>query len=127
MSADIWLVDATGERVTLDTTVDAELRALVPMRAPYEVNPDSVNLTYNLSPMLHAAGMPSWRDLLGMRAKKAGQTWRKVVLELTRDPAKYRALNPENGWGRYEDALLVLSILVANCALHPDAVVDGWL
>ena len=46
---------------------------------------------------------------------------------LAADPDRFKALNPENGWGNYESAVMVMSALAIACLLYPDATVDGWL
>ena len=126
MSADIWLeYDETP--VVVDESLDAEMRAMVPMRSAASTDDTSFNLTYNLSPMLWAAGMPAWREFIGMRAGDAGPIWQAVADELRRDPDKYKAMNPANGWGDYEGAVKVISALAAACARHPSARVEGSL
>ena len=126
MSADIWLIHS-GEQVVIDDDPDAEMRAMVPMRSSASVDDTTFNLTYNLSPMLRAAGMPAWQDFIGMCAGDAGPIWQKVADELRADPDKYKAMNPPNGWGDYEGAVEVISALAAACARYPDATVGGWL
>lgn len=126
VSADIWL-EYDGEQVVIDDSPAAEMRSMVPMRSPGSVDSTTFNLTYNLSPMLHAAGMPPWKDFLGLRAADAGRTWATVVAELRRDPQRYEAMNPENGWGSYEGAVEVLSALVQACERFPGATIGGWL
>ena len=106
MSADIWL-EHGGDTVVVDDT--------------------TFNLTYNLTPMLCAAGMPAWSEFIGMRAGDAGPIWQSVADELRRDPDRYKDLNPPNGWGDYDGAVEVISALAAACAKHPDATVGGWL
>ena len=68
------------------------------------------NYTYNVSPMLSAAA-----DSIGFDTKKmsvfgwldgksgpdGGQALLGLFAELTRDPDRYEALNPPNGWGNY--------------------------
>jgi len=126
VSADIWL-EYDGETVMVDDGLDAEMRSMVPMRSAGSVDSTTFNLTYNLSPMLLAAGMPPWREFIGMRAGDAGPIWQAVADELRDDPGRYRELNPPNGWGDYEEAVEVISALAAACERHPDATVGGWL
>jgi len=126
MSADIWLV-YDEETVVVDDSFDAEMRSMVPMRSAGSVDSTTFNLTYNLSPMLWGAGMPPWREFIGMRAGDAGPIWQAVADELRDDPGRYRELNPPNGWGDYEGAVEVISALAAACERHPDATVGGWL
>lgn len=126
MSADIWL-EYDGEAVVVDESPEAEFRAMVPMRSAAEIDDTTFNVTYNLSPMLWAAGMPEWATFIGMKAAEAGPIWRAVADELRRDPDKYKAMNPPNGWGTYEGAVRVISGLADACARHPDATVGGSL
>lgn len=54
-------------------------------------------------------GHHSWWDVLDGKAGMQG--WRllsHVVDALERDPCKYRAMNPPNGWGSYDTLLEVL-------------------
>ena len=41
------------------------------------------------------------------------------------NPTEYRALEPENGWGKYEGALKFTEALAKACAEHPAAVVES--
>ena len=127
MSHSIYLAHGTGDDwrpCVIDGDLDAELRALTPRRvAGTGWDYESVNVTYNLTPMLREAGMQSWRDFHGMRAEDAAPLWEAVIAELRRDPAKYQALNPPNGWGTYDGVLEALLVLVAGCHRHPDAIV----
>lgn len=87
-----------------------------------------MNLTYNLSPMVQAAGLPKWDDLVGMKARKVAKIIKKCVDELLKNPEKYRAMNPENGWGNYDIAVRVLSRFAADCAVAPrGSTIGGWL
>jgi len=87
-----------------------------------------MNLTYNLSPMLRAAGMPPWSEFIGMEVEVAWPIWERVVKELRRDRAKYEAMNPPNGWGSYEQAIATLSEFIHECReAHPGSRIGGWL
>jgi len=111
MSADVWI-----EREACATCGRGEDRA------------DDMNLTYNLTPMLRAAGMPPWRDFMGMRARAAGAIWQRVVDELRSDRERFEAMNPPNGWGSYEQAVEVLTRFAAAClAAGPNDKIGGWL
>ena len=127
MSADVWLQDEHGEPIVHTDDPDAQMRDVVPMRCPGQVTATGFNLTYNLTGMLAAAGMPPWQDLLGQRAADAGTVWRAVHAALVADPDRFRGHNPENGWGTYEDAVEVIGALADACERHPQATVGGWL
>lgn len=108
MSADYWLeIDTGGPE-------------------PAVVDP-SLNCTYNLGPMLRAAGFPGWQALIGAPASEVGGMLRSVADRLRSDPVKYREYNPSNGWGTYEGAIEFLDEFAAACAAHPRATIGGWL
>lgn len=85
--------------------------------------------TYNLAPMFREAlGVPM-RDrdggpcLDGMLASDALVVVTKALEAMALDPARFRALNPPNGWGCYEDAVEFLRWLQDACRDHPKATV----
>lgn len=128
MSADIWLVDADGDRVPIVADdLDAEMRAMVPMRSPAHFDSESVNVTYNLTPVLREAGMPPWSEMCGMRAADAGRIWALVAQVIRAEPDRFAPLEPSNGWGSVRELLPVLDQLADTCRRHPDATVQGWL
>lgn len=111
---------------------DLYLKAIVDLggEEPWEGEIWSGNLTYNLSPMLDAAGGDYW-ELISRQSKgKLGQDILPAVdallAELHRDPAKYQALNPSNGLGNYEGAVEFMTNLQFAIRRHPRAVVDSW-
>jgi hypothetical protein len=77
---------------------------------------DSINMTSNVACMWRLAGA----DLAEMNGKPAGEV--KVILatavrNMLAEPEKYKAMNPENGWGDYEgciDYLMRLAIMAGN-------------
>ena len=48
------------------------------------------------------------------------------VRRMEADPAHYRAMNPDNGWGSYEGALEYLRRFARLCADHPSRWVLVW-
>jgi len=121
MSADIWLESKDGEPLDFGYQMPAVQNI---SNVTYG---NHFNLTYNLSPMLWQAGMPAWRDMVGMSAAEAGAIWNNVVIEMVTHPDKYKPYNPKNGWGSYEQALEVLGALVTACRAHPEAVIAASL
>jgi hypothetical protein len=121
MSADIWLEDEHGDALDFNY----EWPAVQNIANVHYGN--NFNLTYNLTPMLKAAGMPSWKEMIGMPTTEAGTIWDNVVIELGFNPEKYRVMNPANGWGSYEQAIEVLAALVKACRQYPEAKIGGWL
>jgi hypothetical protein len=126
MSADVWL-EYDGERVTVDDDPDAQMREMIPRRSPGEVTSESFNLTYNLNRMLHAAGFYGWKSIKDEHAGEVGRHLRDVHNRLIADSDRFRAYNPSNGWGSYEDAVAVIGGLASACEAHPDAMVRAWL
>lgn len=77
------------------------------------------NYTSNVSPMWsEALGFPLSK-LCGMNASDAVPHLRKAIAAMEDEPNKYRAMNPENGWGNYEGALSYLRKMLIECVQHP--------
>lgn len=90
------------------------------------------NCTHNINPMANAIVYPdedtdipvmrevlfpqadgrewkSWWQLLdGMEGKQGQAYLSKIIDGLEADPERFRAMNPENGWGSYDGFLEVL-------------------
>lgn len=65
-------------------------------------------------------GVGSWWDVLnGKSGLEGGELLSHIIDALDRDPAKYRAMNPPNGWGDYDSLLKVLQEM-------RDASVKEW-
>lgn len=68
-----------------------------------------------------------WAEALGYRLGDLdGRNAADVIPDVTRavkcmeaDPAKYEAMNPDNGWGSYSGALAYLRSLLEGCIEHP--------
>lgn len=108
MSADLWLEIDTGGKEAAEVS-------------------ETYNVTYNLTPMLKAAGYPGHREMLGAPASEAGGVFRSVADRLRADAARFDAMNPPNGWGTREWAIEFCDLMAAACAEHPKAVIGGWL
>lgn len=87
----------------------------------------SANITHNLGRMAKEAGiyMHLWRpDELGItKASELIEPLLRGFEKLASEPEKYRALNPENGWGSYEGLLNFVSEYLDACEDNPDAEV----
>lgn len=88
------------------------------------------NITHNLGAMAREAGLYTylWRpEELGMGEHvKAGQLTvplREGLVRLRADPDKYKALNPENGWGNYDNLVELVRQYLEACETNPDATV----
>ena len=88
-----------------------------------------LNITYNLSKMLAEAGFMGWREIVGKPAREVGAHIIGVLDGMTVDPERWRAMNPPNGWGDYDQSL---QDRMRRWALEcidspPDALIGGWL
>lgn len=123
MSLDVYLYDMTiPERVEKcqhcngDGTINLG-------REPLFQN----NITHNLTSMADEAGVyrACWRpEELGIT--QAGQLipiLEKGVAALEASPAKYRAMNPSNGWGSYDGFLGWLRKYLEACRAFPEATI----
>jgi hypothetical protein len=86
------------------------------------VSGTSHNITFNVRPMLVAAGA----DLNNFHDKKAGRLLSVLdaaIKDMEDRPAVYQEMNPPNGWGDYESCLGFLRDLLKDFAEHPRATV----
>jgi len=80
------------------------------------------NCTSNCGPMWRAAGA----NLAEFDGKLAGDCLpilEKAIGEMRANPAKYIAMNPENGWGSYDRLVPALHELADGFSRHPKATV----
>ncbi len=49
----------------------------------------------------------------------------KAIDELVANPDKYKAFNPPNGYGSYEDFVSFCQAVLHNCREYPDAVIEA--
>lgn len=112
MSADVWIE-----------------RYACPHCGRGEYRDTELNITYNLSRMLKAAGFCGWSDLLGMPAKEAGEHILSVLDYMAEEPEKWRAMNPSNGWGSYDSCLQDrMRAFAEECRQAGESdVIGGWL
>jgi len=91
-----------------------ELRAL----AGY----DNLNYTYNVSPMFCKAFGPNGIHVLAeQKGKKCIPKIIKAIKDMKKNSKAYKELNPANGWGCYEGALVTLKTLLKWCVENPKA------
>lgn len=79
------------------------------------------NYTYNCSGMFVRANSKrlSLRELHGMTCTKAEPILAEVVENMQKNPAEYKAMNPENGWGSYDTFLPYLENFLKQCRANP--------
>lgn len=82
------------------------------------------NMTHNLAGMWRKAGC---YDALymsdGLRADRVTDAIREAVARMEASPITYEALNAENGWGTYEQALPWLRSVLAAFEEYPAAII----
>jgi hypothetical protein len=87
------------------------------------------NITHNLNKMATEAGIYEylWRpDEIGItKAKELIEPLRQGLHELKMNPDKYKAFNPENGWGSYEGLVRFVSNYLDACYEYPDATIEA--
>ena len=86
---------------------------------------DCGDMTWNVSPMYYDAfdlehGI---RGLDGMTGEEASKHLVVAISKMVSDPDKYKAMNPENGWGCYGGALEFLITIRKSCDDNPKATV----
>lgn len=87
----------------------------------------TANITHNLNRMAEAAGIYQhlWRPD-EIEITKAAQLIEPLTVglkELRDNPKKYRAFNPENGWGSYEGLIEFVQSYLIECIKYPDATI----
>jgi len=91
---------------------------------PYYVELWWRNITHNLTKMWSLAGV---YDALymsdGKEAHEVIEVVRKGLVEMKGHPARYKELNPPNGWGYYESALQFLSAFETACSQYHKGVI----
>lgn len=114
MSADVWIERSPHPGCTATHATERE---------------DELNVTYNLSGMLREAGFVGWRGIVGKPAPKVGRHILAVLDRMARDPQKWRAMNPENGWGDYDRCLQGrMRAWAQRCRdAGPDDKIGAWL
>ena len=81
------------------------------------------NPTYNLHDMFALALGCRIRDLQDRKAAECIPVLQAAIRQMRRTPARFKKLNPSNGWGDYEGALNTLDWLLEECLQHPKATV----
>ena len=85
------------------------------------------NITYNLSTMWRAAGVPfSDEGIEGKRAADVLPALEASLVELRAKPVVYRAMNPANGWGVYEELVDLVGSMLDAARKHPESIVGTW-
>lgn len=101
---------------------------VVSARASREVF--SANITHNLAKMASEAGIYKhlWRpdEIEIERSDQLIEPLRAGLELLQKEPERFKAFNPENGWGDYEGLVRFVEDYLAACQEWPDAKVSIW-
>lgn len=87
------------------------------------------NITHNLAKMAEAGGFYKalWRaDEELTTPQQLGAAIRRGLHSFVDHPATFRAFEPANGWGTFDDFVVWLLRLVEACDEYPDAVVEVY-
>ena len=121
----------SGQRTEHEPIDDAEIDLAEALRtyvAPTRVY--DANITHNLGEMAAAAGIYKylWRpEELGITtARQLIEPLRAGLELLESDPARFKAYNPENGWGSYDGLVRFVREYLEACEAAPDASVRVW-
>jgi hypothetical protein len=79
--------------------------------------------TYNTTPMFVEAVGNRLRDFDKQTCDEVAPKLLVGIIKMVHAPDIYRAMNPENGWGSYEDALRYLVDMYKACLEHPNSIV----
>lgn len=111
-------------------SLDVYLRAVAPCDECEQLCTKVVfraNITHNLGAMAEEAKLyrPLWRP---GNSKKAGaliRPLREGLALLKSDPGRFKAFNPENGYGSYDGLCGFIEKYLAACENWPDADVEA--
>lgn len=81
------------------------------------------NYTCNVSCMFSAAIGETPTAWAGKPASEVRDACGKILEAFASNPAKYRSMNPKNGWGDFEGAREFIRKIQDACADNPDAFV----
>lgn len=84
---------------------------------------ESFNMTSNVGPMYQAARLEI-ANLDKMATKDVAAIIVHRYQYMVAHPDDMRKLEPENGWGTYEDALSFLKEILVTCLDHPECFVE---
>lgn len=101
---------------------DIHLEADLGGPAPIPIWAYDWNYTTNCAPMWRAAGA-NLAEFDGKPAGECAEILRDAIAELVANPEKYRAMDPENGWGSYDSLLPALRKLLEGFDEAPRAIV----
>jgi hypothetical protein len=91
---------------------------------PFKVTVHESNITHNVVPMWDLAGCYDALYMAdGKLASEIVDALDAGVRHMEANREAHEALNPSNGWGKYEHALSFLREYASACRAHPKATV----
>ena len=90
---------------------------------PVAVELLEINYTYNVSKMFSAAIGETPSKWNGKPASEVREACLKILAAFEADPAKFQAMNPENGWGDFDGARNFIRSISDACQKAPRAIV----
>ena len=86
------------------------------------------NHTHNCNRMIREAGLTEWSaDWIKMAdSRQIASRLGDVLAAFAADPARFRAMEPDNKWGTLESVTEVLSEIGAVAEKHPSATWSAW-
>lgn len=104
MSWNIYLYDDHGDR-DYEASYTHNVNGMI--AAAYQA--ETGEATEQCGGPLGKAIGPAWWDRLDGATGQVGRVYLETILRgLTADPARYRAMNPESGWGDYDSLVALL-------------------
>ncbi|KAA6331536.1 hypothetical protein EZS27_019865 [termite gut metagenome] len=137
MSLDLYFFkkgfDIQKSRADIDATytkLQAAKAQLEDLEDAYdEAKLSSLNITHNLNKMAKEVGLYEvlWKpEIIGITiASQMIPFLEKGLKELEANLDKYKAFNPPNGFGSYEDFVGFCKSVLHNCHEYPDAVIEA--
>jgi hypothetical protein len=103
---------------------DVDLLADLGGPEPVYVTSLDANYTYNCSQMFFVATEEYLSDLNGRLCSEIIPIFETAIKDMTDNPEKYEALNPENGWGNAKGWLKFITQIYDACVSAPLARLD---
>ena len=100
---------------------DVYLEADLGSGGAVQVGDLDAHYTYNVSPMFSAVIGTGLNELDGIRASEMAEKCVAILDAFNRDPAKFKAMNPSNGWGDFEGARKFIQTILNACREAPNA------
>lgn len=96
------------------------------IKAKREVEIFDGNITYNLAPMYYKCidKEIGFKKLNGMNCMEALPILNNAIADLIEHKEEYVKLNPDNGWGSYDELLKLLKDMRSCCEENKDGEIE---